>query len=124
MYVSNSTVFNNPALLKKLGLSKADILVTDEAIETAFLGSVHADSVGAIYTRAYTDLVGITSAMDAEISRILATGLLVGDNPKIIAKPSNTHGNTSPNVIGALKGGFIGLMAFAVSISMVFTLRS
>lgn len=57
-----------------------------DPIQTAFNSPVHADRVGAIYTRAYSELRGITDAMDQQISRILADGLLQGYGPDKMAK--------------------------------------
>jgi SPP1 gp7 family putative phage head morphogenesis protein len=47
---------------------------------------VHMDRVGVLFTRAYSDLKGITDAMDSQISRILAQGMINGDNPRLIAR--------------------------------------
>jgi len=53
----------------------------------ALLGlPVHINMLGLIYTRAYSDLQGITNAMDAMISRILAQGLADGDGPALLAR--------------------------------------
>jgi len=49
----------------------------------------HIDRVGLLYTRAFSDLKGITKAMDIQISRILAQGLVDGDNPRTLAKKIN-----------------------------------
>jgi SPP1 gp7 family putative phage head morphogenesis protein len=45
----------------------------------------HADAVGLIHTRAYSDLRGITQAMDTQISRVLAEGLAAGISPRELA---------------------------------------
>jgi SPP1 gp7 family putative phage head morphogenesis protein len=45
-------------------------------------GPVHIDRVGMLYTRTFSDLEGITAAMDAQISRILAQGLADGINAR------------------------------------------
>ena len=60
----------------------------DSSYETA--GEVitqeeHVDRLGSIYTRTYTDLVGVTATMDAQISAVLADGLREGLNPRVIA---------------------------------------
>lgn len=47
---------------------------------------MHIDRLGIIYTRAYTELRGITAAMDTMISRILAQGLADGDGPALLAR--------------------------------------
>jgi SPP1 gp7 family putative phage head morphogenesis protein len=55
----------------------------------AFNQPFHADRVGMIYSRVYTDLAGITSAMDQQISRVLAQGIVDGRNPMDIARDIN-----------------------------------
>jgi len=52
----------------------------------AFNQPFHADRVGALYTRTFRDLQGITRAMDAQISRTLAQGLVEGRSPLQIAR--------------------------------------
>jgi SPP1 gp7 family putative phage head morphogenesis protein len=52
----------------------------------AFNTPFHADRVGLIYQRTYTDLKGITQAMDRHISRTLAQGMAEGRNPLQIAR--------------------------------------
>jgi len=46
----------------------------------------HMDRVGVLFTRVYNDLKGITEQMDAQISRILAQGMIDGDGPALIAR--------------------------------------
>lgn len=46
---------------------------------------IHADRLGVIFTRAYSDLKGITTTMDTQISRILAQALLEGKGAKEIS---------------------------------------
>lgn len=50
---------------------------------------VHADRAGVIYARVYEELRGITAQMDRDISRILAQGMIDGDNPRTIARNIN-----------------------------------
>lgn len=50
---------------------------------------VHADRVGLLYTRLFTDLKGITDAMDSQISRVLSEGMSAGRNPRTIARRLN-----------------------------------
>ena len=47
---------------------------------------MHLDRLGLLYTRLFTDLKGITAAMDSQISRILAQGLADGDGPRLLAR--------------------------------------
>lgn len=57
-----------------------------DPIGVAFNQPFHAERVAVIYTRAFNDLKGITSVMDAQISRVLARGLMDGLNPMTIAR--------------------------------------
>ena len=54
----------------------------DMSMQTPF----HVDRVGLLFTRVFSDLKGITSAMDAQISRILAQGIADGDGPALLAR--------------------------------------
>lgn len=55
-------------------------------IEAAMMAPMHMDRVGILYVRAFEDLKGITSAMSTQISRILAQGMIDGDNPRVLAR--------------------------------------
>jgi len=55
-------------------------------IEALMSTPFHVDRVGLAYTRTFTDLQGITSQMDTQISRVLAQGLVDGDNPRLLAR--------------------------------------
>jgi SPP1 gp7 family putative phage head morphogenesis protein len=46
----------------------------------------HVDRLGLLYTRAFNDLKGITSAMDTQISRVLSQGLADGLGAREIAR--------------------------------------
>lgn len=46
----------------------------------------HIDRIGLLYTRVFTDLKGITAAMDTAISRVLAQGIADGDGPALLAR--------------------------------------
>lgn len=70
-------------------LRKAGATVDDSWLTTAFRRPIHADRVGMIFTRTFSDLKGITSAMDTQISRILAKGLIDGSGPEGIARAIN-----------------------------------
>lgn len=67
-------------------LRAAGANVSDRYLDTAFNLPVHADRVGLIYTRVYSDLKGVTDAMDAQISRVLARGLAEGLGPMEMAR--------------------------------------
>lgn len=47
---------------------------------------IHVERLGVVYSRAFDQLRGITSAMDTQISHILAQGLADGDNPIPLAR--------------------------------------
>ena len=47
-------------------------------VVTAFNSPIHADRVGLMYTRTFSELKGITAAMDQQISGVLAQGLIDG----------------------------------------------
>lgn len=59
-------------------MRKGGVRVADEWVEKAFFRPIHADALGLIFTRSFSDLEGITSAMDSRISRTLAQGLADG----------------------------------------------
>lgn len=46
----------------------------------------HIDRVGLLFVRVYEDLKGITQQMAMQISRVLAQGMMDGDNPRLIAR--------------------------------------
>lgn len=47
---------------------------------------VHINTLGLLYTRVFEDLKGITADMSSKISRVLATGIASGDNPRLLAR--------------------------------------
>jgi len=55
-------------------------------VTAAFDRPIHADRVALAYSRAFSDLAGVTDAMDAQISRVLAQGLSEGRGPMYIAR--------------------------------------
>jgi len=55
-------------------------------VELAMMSPFHIDRVGLLYSRVYSDLKGITAAMDTNISRILAQGMADGDGPRLLAQ--------------------------------------
>lgn len=59
-------------------LRAAGASVSQRFIDAAFYRPIHADKVGLIFTRVYSDLRGITESMDRRISRSLADSLLEG----------------------------------------------
>lgn len=67
-------------------LQGVGVSVSDNWLSSAFFRPVHADSIGLIYSRTYSDLRGITEAMDSQISRALAQGLAEGRASDSIAR--------------------------------------
>lgn len=59
---------------------------TQFQIDVRFWQPIHADRVGMIHTRVYTDLRNITNVMEAEIADELANGLIEGRSPTYIAR--------------------------------------
>jgi SPP1 gp7 family putative phage head morphogenesis protein len=49
-------------------------------------GNFHMDRIGLLFTRVYTELKNITSAMDLQISKVLSQGLIDGDGPRLLAR--------------------------------------
>lgn len=47
---------------------------------------IHADRAELIFTRAFEDLKGVTDVMATQISRELSNGILLGKNPKVVAR--------------------------------------
>lgn len=58
----------------------------EQAVAAAFNQPFHADRVGLLYTRTFSELKGITSAMDQQISRVLAQGMAEGRGPTEVAR--------------------------------------
>jgi SPP1 gp7 family putative phage head morphogenesis protein len=71
--------------LQKAGYNVPSIESTG-GVEMAVILPMHLDRIGLLYTRAYTDLKGITAQMDTYISRILAQGMADGDSPLLLAR--------------------------------------
>lgn len=57
-----------------------------DPIATAFFQPIHARTVAMAYTRAFSELKGVTEAMNQQLSRTLAEGLAEGRNPEYIAR--------------------------------------
>lgn len=72
-------------------LRAAGATVASSWVEQAFTRPIHADRLGLAFTRTFSELKGITEAMDQQISRILAQGLAEGQNPMVIARRINSE---------------------------------
>jgi len=75
--------------IQSAGYQVPDIDEVEGGINAVFNRPFHIDKVGAIYTRAFTELKGITEAMDQQISRTLAQGLTEGLGPQQMAQNIN-----------------------------------
>lgn len=67
-------------------MRKAGADVSERWIDAAFNRPVHADRLGLIYTRTFSELEGITKTMDQQISRVLSLGIGEGRGPMDIAR--------------------------------------
>lgn len=72
-------------------LRGAGARVEQRWVDAAFRRPIHADRLGIAYTRAFTELAGVTAAMDQQISRVLAAGLGRGAGPLDIARDINNR---------------------------------
>lgn len=72
--------------LQKAGYVNVPSIAATGGIEMSMMIPLHMDRLGLLYTRTYSDLKGITSAMDSQISRILAQGMADGDGPMLLAR--------------------------------------
>jgi len=71
--------------LQKAGFNVPTIDQTG-GLEISLSTPFHIDRVGLLYSRTYNGLKGITTAMDTQISRILAQGIADGDGPLLLAR--------------------------------------
>jgi SPP1 gp7 family putative phage head morphogenesis protein len=72
--------------MRAAGMDIPSMLETGGIAAYLMSGPFHMDRVGVLFMRTYTDLQGITSAMDSIISRILAQGMIDGDGPILLAR--------------------------------------
>jgi SPP1 gp7 family putative phage head morphogenesis protein len=72
-------------------LASAGVDVQDSWIDSAFNRPIHADAVGLVYTRTFSDLKGITDAMDSQISRELAEAIGLGKGAREVARAINNR---------------------------------
>ena len=75
--------------LVKAGLPSALPGLPAFSITAIFNRPIHADRVGILYSRVFSELKGITHAMDQQISRVLAQGMIEGLGPMQIARQIN-----------------------------------
>lgn len=70
-------------------MRKGGAQVENSWISSAFQREIHADRIALAYTRTFSELEGITQAMDQQISRVIAQGLAEGRGPYDIARSIN-----------------------------------
>ena len=84
--------------LLKIGYENVPSITATGGIEMSMMLPIHVNKLGLLYTRVYSDLKGITSAMDTQISRILAQGMAEGDGPALLSR----------KIISAINGSGMG----------------
>lgn len=84
--------------LQKAGNLSVPSIEATGGIEMSMMIPLHMDRLGLLYTRTYSDLKGITSAMDTQISRVLAQAMADGDDIRTIAR----------KLIGTINGSGLG----------------
>ena len=67
-------------------LNKAGVEVPESALEETFNRPVHQQSLQRLFSAQYSELEGVTEAMNQEIGRELADGFSRGQNPTTIAR--------------------------------------
>ena len=75
--------------LKKAGMAIPQfegLMPGQDEIALAFNLPIHTDRVASLYLRTYNDLAGITHAMDQQMSRVFASGILDGRNPLEVSR--------------------------------------
>ena len=77
--------------LRKAGAQIPTFGETSGGIAAAMNAPVHAERLAMAYLRTFTELKGITAAMDQQISRVLAEGLADGSGPAEIARNINNR---------------------------------
>ena len=60
--------------------------VDNDNVDAVIRQPIHADRLGAVYTRTFQELKGITADIDKQVSRILADSLAAGENPRVMYK--------------------------------------
>lgn len=87
--------------LQKAGFKTIPSIEATGGIEMSMMLPLHADRLGLLFSRVYSDLKGITDAMDSQISRILTQGIADGDGPILLAR----------KMLGAINGTDMGDLA-------------
>lgn len=82
--------YKRGAIRARYELRKAGFAVppTDQVggVEMIMNSPFHMDRLGVLYSRVFSELRGITAAMDQQISRVLTQGMADGDGPRLLAR--------------------------------------
>lgn len=92
MYISDSYKrgIDRAAYEAKKGKVPGAKTVAERGGIEAVMGTpIHMDRLGMLYTRTFSELKGITAAMDTQMSKVLAQGIADGDSPAAIARKLN-----------------------------------
>jgi SPP1 gp7 family putative phage head morphogenesis protein len=87
--------------LQKAGFKNIPTIEATGGVEMSMMTPLNMDRLGLLYSRVYSDLKGITDAMDNIISRILTQGIADGDGPMLLAR----------KMISAINGTGLGDLA-------------
>lgn len=82
MYILDS--YKRGLLRAQAELRKAGLTIPDIEMGIA-MTPIHLDRVGVLFTRVFSELKGITAEMERNISRILAQGMINGEDPITLA---------------------------------------
>ena len=86
MLWGRQNIRRNSELMRSLNLTPSQIPTDNIDINTSFSSIPHANRIAVLYSRVFNDLNGVTAQVDAEVTRILASSFLAGDNPRVIAR--------------------------------------
>jgi SPP1 gp7 family putative phage head morphogenesis protein len=75
-------------------LAAAGLEIDPSVVGSVFNRPIHAEALSLLYTRQFTDLSGITAAVDTQISRILTQGFAEGIGPRDMARNMSGAINT------------------------------
>lgn len=129
MYISDS--YKRGVIRARYELIKAGYNVPNMedagGINASMMAPFHVDRLGLLFTRVFSDLKGITSAMDAQISRVLAQGIADGDGPALLARKlvATINGTGMGDLaITDTLGRFIPAMERAVTLARTEIIRA
>jgi SPP1 gp7 family putative phage head morphogenesis protein len=126
IYVADS--YKRGLLRARQELQKAGVpsIEATGGIDASMSTPFHMDRVGVLFTRVFTELVGITATMDTTISRILAQGMIDGDGPKVIARKMKAaiDGTGETLAITDKLGRFIPAQRRAMMLARTETIRA